>query len=250
MPEPSLTIVNGRVPDEQLTPASLVKVGDALMFVWNMTHPSEIYGIQIIDCIAKTLDGRKMKIIENGCTTDDIIISSVTYGERNQKAFADAMAFKFPDVEDIWIMCSIRTCIQKREHLIIENGISEEHICKSEPQCEKRTKRDTNDLIENAKIDGTDESITILHNKLQVIDVYANQNSTSFALKLKSQNDEKNDEKELKLCMLKSVYAISAAFLIMLYFSTAISGGVLIYSLRKHSKQSSQVRQNNNQLYL
>jgi hypothetical protein len=253
MPEPSLTIVNGRVPDEQLTPASLVKVGDAIMFVWNMTHPSEIYGIQVEDCIAKTLDGRKMKILENGCTTDDIIISSVTYGERNQKAFADAMAFKFPDVEDIWIMCSVRTCIQKREHLLIENGISEEHLCKSEPKCDKlRKKRNTNDLIKNAKIDGTDNSITVLHNKLQVIDVYANENST-MALSLRSQiqNEmEEKEETELKLCMLKSVYAMSAAFLIMLYFSTAVSGGILVYSLRRHSKQTSHINNNNNQLYL
>uniref|UniRef100_A0A914YNZ7 ZP domain-containing protein n=1 Tax=Panagrolaimus superbus TaxID=310955 RepID=A0A914YNZ7_9BILA len=253
MPEPSLTIVNGRLPDEQLTPAKLVKVGDAIMFVWNMTHPSEIYGIQVEDCIAKTLDGRKMKILENGCTTDDIIISSVTYGERNQKAFADAMAFKFPDVEDIWIMCSVRTCIQKREHLLIETGISEEHLCKSEPKCEKqhRLKRQTHDLT--AKIDGTDESITILHNKLQVIDVYANENST-MALSLHSQKNDENEvqeENKLKLCMLKSVYAMSAAFLIMLYFSTAVSGGILVYSLRKHSKQTtSHINNNNNQLYL
>uniref|UniRef100_A0AC34FQK2 ZP domain-containing protein n=1 Tax=Panagrolaimus sp. ES5 TaxID=591445 RepID=A0AC34FQK2_9BILA len=253
MPEPSLRIVNGRVPDDHLTPAKLVKVGDAIMFVWNMTHPSEIYGIQVEDCIAKTLDGRKMKIVENGCTTDEIIISSVTYGERNQKAFADAMAFKFPDVEDIWIMCSVRTCIQKREHLLIETGISEDHLCKTEPKCDKhRAKRQTTDLIENAKIDGTDETITILHNKLQVIDVYANQNST-MALSLYSQKNENElqKENELKLCMLKSVYAMSAAFLIMLYFSTAISGGILVYSLRRHSKRiSSHVKNNNNQLYL
>ena len=249
MPEPSLTIVNGRIPGENLTPATRVKVGDAIMFVWNITKPSEIYGIEVVDCLAKTLDGRKMKIIENGCTTDDIIISSVTYGEKNQRAFADAMAFKFPDVEDIWIMCSVRTCIQKHKHLLIEAGISEEHICKSEPQCEKRSKRSPKDLVESAKIDGTDNSITVLHHKLQVIDVYANDNSSTTAINFERHSEKQKAEEEIgiKLCMLKSVYAMSAAFLIMLYLSTALSGGVLFYSLRRHSKQASQ---NNASLYL
>ena len=239
MPDPVLSIVNGRVPDETLVPASRVKVGDPLMFVWNISHPSEIFGIQVVDCMAQTLDGRKMKIIENGCTTDDIIISSVQYGERNQKAFADAMAFKFPDAEDIWIKCSVKTCIQKREHIIIEHGVSEEHICQKDPNCKNRVKRSSDELAKNTIMEESDH-IKILHNKLQVIDVYAPEaNMTSefgYAAPLTASPELGNQPR--KLCMLKSIYSSSAAFLVTLYLTTVLCGGVFVYSMRKQKRSN------------
>lgn len=90
----------------------------------------EIYGVRVLDCVAETMDGRKMKIIEDGCSTDDIIVTHVQYAENNQKAFADAMAFKFPDAEDVWIKCNVQTCLQRHEHLQIL--ATENHICPKE----------------------------------------------------------------------------------------------------------------------
>lgn len=84
-----------------------------------------------MDCVAETLDGRVMKIIEDGCSTDDIIVTNVQYSENNQKAFADAMAFKFPDAEDVWIKCNVQTCLQRHEHLqVLASG--ETHLCPKE----------------------------------------------------------------------------------------------------------------------
>ena len=239
MPDPVLSIVNGRVPDETLVPVSRVKVGDPIMLVWNISHPSEIFGIQVVDCLAQTLDGRKMKIIENGCTTDDIIVSHVQYGERNQKAFTDAMAFKFPDAEDVWIKCSVKTCIQKREHIILESGVSEDHLCQQEPNCKNRVKRTADELSKNTIMEES-ENVKILHNKLQVIDVYAPEaNMTSeigYAAPLKAGPEVGN--KEGKLCMLKSIYASSAAFLVTLYLTTILCGGVLVYSMKKQKRSN------------
>uniref|UniRef100_A0A7E4W6C2 ZP domain-containing protein n=1 Tax=Panagrellus redivivus TaxID=6233 RepID=A0A7E4W6C2_PANRE len=241
MPEPTLAIVNGRVPDENIAPATWVRVGDPIMFIWNTTHQSELYGIEVEDCLAKTLDGRMIKIIENGCTTDDLIISSVQYGDRNQKAFADAMAFKFPDADDIWIKCSVRTCIQRHKHLLIAEGISEDHICKSEPLCHNRRKRSAAELTASAKLDGTDENVHIIDQKMRVIDVYS-PSEANLTLPEPMELAPLRPEEESKLCMLKSIYASSAAFMITLYVSTAISGGVLIYSLKRHASKTAQLR--------
>ncbi|KAE9552817.1 hypothetical protein FO519_003974 [Halicephalobus sp. NKZ332] len=242
MPDPILTIVNGRVPDEKLLPASRVKVGDPIMFIWNTSPPSEVFGIQVLDCLAQTLDGRKKKIIENGCTTDDIIISSVQYGDSNQKAFSDAMAFKFPDAEDVWIKCSVRTCIQKRDHILIESGVPEDHLCQKEPQCKNRTKRSSEDISNNDVIEGS-EHVHVLHNKLQVFDIYAkmgsNKTSEASPLKSETQNPQElqtgDSQDPPRLCMLKSVYASSAAFLVTLYVTTILSGGVFVYSIKKQN---------------
>uniref|UniRef100_A0AC34RIY6 ZP domain-containing protein n=1 Tax=Panagrolaimus sp. JU765 TaxID=591449 RepID=A0AC34RIY6_9BILA len=234
-PEPVLTIIDGRVPSENAASATRVKVGDPIMLLWNISHPSEVYGIQVVDCLAQTLDGRKMQIIENGCSTDDIIVSSVQYGEHNQKAFADAMAFKFPDAEDVWIKCSVKTCIQRKDHIIIASGISDEHVCRQESQCKLRKKRSWDDLPKNVVIDETGDNVHILHKKLQVIDVYADSESQtlfepSFAA-LKAENESVSE-----ICMLKSIYASSAAFLGTLYLTTILSSGIFIYSMKKRSQ--------------
>lgn len=205
------------------------------MFIWHISHPSEIYGIQVIDCMAQTLDGRSMKIIENGCTTDDIIISNIQYNEENQRAFADAMAFKFPDAEDIWIKCAVRTCIQHSKHILIDKNLIDNHICQNEFKC-KRDKRDTSkeNPDKSINIDYNDDSINIIHHKLTVLDVMADMESNiTIPIESKKSSLRSDNKPKYQLCMLKSIYASSAAFLLTLYISTLLSGGVLIYSLKR-----------------
>lgn len=46
------------------------------------------------------------------------------------KAFANLMAFKFPESDNIWFRCSIKLCIQSHSHLkILNNEQANKIIC-------------------------------------------------------------------------------------------------------------------------
>uniref|UniRef100_A0A9J2Q1L1 ZP domain-containing protein n=1 Tax=Ascaris lumbricoides TaxID=6252 RepID=A0A9J2Q1L1_ASCLU len=145
IPTIDLTIVPGRVPDPALEPAHTVIVGEPLMYIWHLKAETEIYGLRVKDCFAEAKDGRKMKIINNGCSMDPLIVSHVQYSENSHKAspsslligalcklgaFADGMAFKFPDAEDVWVICAVTTCIRRFEHLLAND---EENLCDNQP---------------------------------------------------------------------------------------------------------------------
>ncbi|VDM41741.1 unnamed protein product, partial [Toxocara canis] len=85
MPTIDLTIVPGRVPDPALEPAHTVVVGEPLMYVWHLKANTDIYGIRVKDCFAEAKDGRKMKIIDNGCSVDSLVVSHVQYSENHRK---------------------------------------------------------------------------------------------------------------------------------------------------------------------
>jgi hypothetical protein len=63
----------------------------------------EIYGFYVKQCIAETSKGRKSELIVDGCTTDDALMSNVTYLPNNKKAFASGTAFKFADDDNMLI---------------------------------------------------------------------------------------------------------------------------------------------------
>lgn len=108
-----------------------------------------MYGIQVQDCVAETISGRKLPIILGGCTLDEVIISNIQYTPNvlqastdetfsnsvdTSKAFADAMAFKFPDSEEIWIICSIKLCLQPQLHLkTLDEKQTKETMCPTKP---------------------------------------------------------------------------------------------------------------------
>lgn len=72
-----------------------------------------MYGVRVRDCNAETMQGRRFKILENGCTSDPVTISDVTYSDDMSKAYSDAMAFKFPDAEDLWFKCTVAVCMKR-----------------------------------------------------------------------------------------------------------------------------------------
>ncbi|RCN49579.1 hypothetical protein ANCCAN_04351 [Ancylostoma caninum] len=93
-----------------------------------------LYGVRVLDCTAETRDRRGMGIIRDGCTTDNTLISDVRYADNHQRAFADATAFKFPDLTEVWFRCAVQLCIRRFDHLIL-TGKSEEDLCENVPKC-------------------------------------------------------------------------------------------------------------------
>uniref|UniRef100_A0A1I7V8Q7 ZP domain-containing protein n=1 Tax=Loa loa TaxID=7209 RepID=A0A1I7V8Q7_LOALO len=124
-----------------------------------------IYGIWVKECSAEAEDGRKMEIIENGCSLDSVIVSNVQYPENNLKAFADGLAFKFPDANEVWISCAVTTCLRKFDQFIITNNT--DYLCPKEPDCSKRIKRSVEKEERSIEIYSTDN---LVHYKLHVID--------------------------------------------------------------------------------
>ncbi|CAI2349472.1 unnamed protein product [Caenorhabditis sp. 36 PRJEB53466] len=115
--------------------ARVLKVGDPIIFQWKMERERDgIFGIQLERCSAETASGKGTKIIENGCSLDEQLISDATFSPDNSNIFANSLAFKFPDEHVVYIRCAVRTCVKRTEHLEIING-SEEDLCVSQPEC-------------------------------------------------------------------------------------------------------------------
>lgn len=72
-----------------------------------------IFGIQLERCSAETEDGKGMKIIENGCSLDDELISDATFSPDFSKIFANSLAFKFPEEHVVHIKCAVRPCVRR-----------------------------------------------------------------------------------------------------------------------------------------
>ncbi|KHN76193.1 Cuticlin-1 [Toxocara canis] len=228
MPTIDLTIVPGRVPDPALEPAHTVVVGEPLMYVWHLKANTDIYGIRVKDCFAEAKDGRKMKIIDNGCSVDSLVVSHVQYSENHRKAFSDGMAFKFPDVEDVWLICSVTTCIRRFEHLIAND---EENLCDSQRKCSQREKRSTK-ITETSAVSVYSIDDLVNH-KLRVID------SPAHALPFRQENNSRVIEDgmmdDVKVCLEKRSFAGASAALISAYLATVCFAGGIGFSLyRSH----------------
>uniref|UniRef100_A0A1I7VFC0 ZP domain-containing protein n=1 Tax=Loa loa TaxID=7209 RepID=A0A1I7VFC0_LOALO len=87
MPFVNLTVVQGHLPNPNMKSARVVSVGDPLMYIWHLNSKDGIYGIWVKECSAEAEDGRKMEIIENGCSLDSVIVSNVQYPENNLKYY-------------------------------------------------------------------------------------------------------------------------------------------------------------------
>ncbi|VDM06764.1 unnamed protein product, partial [Wuchereria bancrofti] len=225
IPIMKLTVVQGRVPDPNMEPARLVSVGDPLMYIWHLNSKAGIYGIWIKECSVEAEDGRKMKIIENGCSLDSVIVSNVQYPENNLKAFADGLAFKFPDADEVWISCAVATCLRKFDQFIITN--STDYLCPKQPDCSKRIKRSMEKEEKRIEIYSTDN---LVHHKLHVTDQPVHT--------LPYQNME---EKTLRLyggiCINKKFFAGTFAALTTAYLATitvASGFGLSIYRSQRN----------------
>lgn len=89
----------------------------------------ELYGIQVKDCYAETLNNKRLKILSNGCSTERIVISDLQYMDNCQKAFSDSLGFKFAEEKDIWLFCDVKLCIQRQAHLRINSKEAERDLC-------------------------------------------------------------------------------------------------------------------------
>ncbi|EFO83572.1 CRE-CUTL-25 protein [Caenorhabditis remanei] len=112
----------------------VLKVGDPIIFEWKLQQEHGIFGIELERCSAETEDGKGMKIIENGCSLDEELISDTTSSADFSKIYANSLAFKFPEEHVVYIRCAVRTCVKRSEHLEIING-EEEDLCSAENIC-------------------------------------------------------------------------------------------------------------------
>uniref|UniRef100_A0AC35TRC8 ZP domain-containing protein n=1 Tax=Rhabditophanes sp. KR3021 TaxID=114890 RepID=A0AC35TRC8_9BILA len=93
-----------------------IHIGDSLSFVWHTTKDTEIYGVKILECFGENLDGKKIKLLENGCSVDSAIVSDVSYHRDSSEATATSVAFHFPESEEMWIKCAVQVCIKKNAY--------------------------------------------------------------------------------------------------------------------------------------
>ncbi|CAG9532833.1 unnamed protein product [Cercopithifilaria johnstoni] len=226
IPIVNLTVVQGRVPDPNMEPARLVSVGDPLMYIWHLNSKAGIYGIWVKECSVEAEDGRKMKLIENSCSLDSVIVSNVQYPENNLQAFADGSAFKFPDADEVWISCAVTICVRKLDQLITTNNT--DYLCPKQPDCSKRIRRSGEKEKKNTEIYSTDN---LVHHKLHVIDQQVHT--------LSHQN---TDEKTLRLfdgiCVDKKFFAGTFAALTTAYLATiTVAGGFGLSIYRSQRKQ-------------
>ncbi|WKY02848.1 hypothetical protein Q1695_016271 [Nippostrongylus brasiliensis] len=138
-PSVELTIVEGQLPTGEKATNPIV-VGQPLMLIWSIGEMSALYGLRILDCTAETSDRRGMAIIHDGCSTDSSLVSDIRYSDNHQRAFADAIAFKFPDLSDVYFRCIVKLCIRRFDHLLL-TGKSEEDLCSSVYKCGQKKNR-------------------------------------------------------------------------------------------------------------
>ncbi|CAD5222378.1 unnamed protein product [Bursaphelenchus xylophilus] len=223
LPMPRLKVISGRVPDENLEAAKVVTVGEALIFVWYFADPSDIYGFTVRECTAETLDGRKMEIITSGCTIDEVLISDIKHSEHNDKAFADGMAFKFPDSEDMWIKCKLDLCLQNHEHFNVTEEFKSS-ICSPQSSCHSREKRSADKRSLN------DDNILSVNQKIRVVDKDVDPESHEPSLTSAFTWDS-------KWCFMKNLFSVFSVLLVILYSCTVISLIFFYVSARRNLKR-------------
>ncbi|VDN01420.1 unnamed protein product [Thelazia callipaeda] len=225
LPYVSLQIVEGRVPDPKLKSATIVSVGDPLMFIWHLNSSTGIYGVVVKECYVESEDGRKIKIIDHGCSMDPLIVSHVQYSENNIKAFADGSAFKFPDAEEVWVSCAVAACLQKFDQF---TDTDSDHICDKQPSCSKRDKRSSNKQVEeSAEIYLNDDMV---HHRLRVID------QPTHTIPYRDTEKKLLDDSD-EICMEKNFFAGTYAALATVYLAAiSLAGGFGLSVYRSQSK--------------
>ncbi|KAK6029353.1 zona pellucida-like domain protein [Ostertagia ostertagi] len=216
LPKVDFTIVQGRVPSGAKV-VGQVPIGHPLMLVWALGEESKLYGLRMLDCTAETHDGRGMSIIRDGCTVDSTLISDIRYSEDHRRAFADAIAFKFPDLSDVWFRCVVRFCIRRSNHLLL-TGKSEEHLCDNTLKCSANSRRLRRSAA--AREDTADENIIIVTGRLTVDDdpvVY------NYAAQVASTEPS-------TVCLAKDTMALGSAVSVTVCVSTLLTIASLIYS--------------------
>ncbi|XGW13891.1 hypothetical protein V3C99_000294, partial [Haemonchus contortus] len=213
-PKVNFTIVQGRVPNGAKL-ANQVSVGEPLTLVWALDDTSKLYGLRMLDCTAETHDGRGMSIIRDGCSIDTTLISDIRYSDDHRRAFADAIAFKFPDLSDVWFRCIVRFCIRRSDHLLL-TGKSEEHLCDTTSKCGADTRR----FRRSAGVSHSDESVIVVTGRLtvdgdDVVYSHAAQVSTN---------------ETSTVCLAKNTVALGSAISATVCISTLLTIGSLIYS--------------------
>ncbi|EYB91694.1 hypothetical protein Y032_0203g1841 [Ancylostoma ceylanicum] len=219
VPAVQLTIVQGRVPTGA-KPAGAVSVGEPLMLVWHTELDSHLYGVRVLDCTAETRDRRGMGIIRDGCTTDNTLISDVRYADNHQRAFADATAFKFPDLTEVWFRCAVQLCIRRFDHLIL-TGKSEDDLCENVSKCGMNLRQRRRVSSDDSIIDG--DNIIEVTGRVSVDD-----DSTMYYYAAQVSPDESST-----VCMSKDVMALGSAVSVTVCVSTFLTVASFVYAKLK-----------------
>ncbi|KAK6061128.1 hypothetical protein COOONC_01209 [Cooperia oncophora] len=218
-PKVEFKIVQGRVPTAAKI-AGQVPVGQPLMLMWTLDEASKLYGLRMLDCTAETNDRRGMSIIKHGCTLDSTLISDIRYSEDHRRAFADAIAFKFPDLSDVWFRCAARFCIRRSEHLLL-TGKSEDHLCGNNFKCNANSHRLRRSTA--SEVDQHDENVIIVTGRLTVDDDVVNYN---YAAQVSSTEFS-------TICLAKDTMALGSAVSLTVCVSTLLTVASLIFSKKK-----------------
>ncbi|CAI5446396.1 unnamed protein product [Caenorhabditis angaria] len=112
------------------------EIGEPLIFKWEFVEKKQgILGLSLERCSAETSDGRGMRILENGCSLDEELISDSMVSPDYTRILANSEAFKFPDETQVFIRCYVKICVKRFNHL--SNSISSD-LCPVERSCSEK----------------------------------------------------------------------------------------------------------------
>uniref|UniRef100_A0A1I7UFL9 ZP domain-containing protein n=2 Tax=Caenorhabditis tropicalis TaxID=1561998 RepID=A0A1I7UFL9_9PELO len=134
------------------TEMKVLNVGDPIIFEWKLQEQHGIFGIRLDRCSAETEDGKGVKIIENGCSLDDELISDAQSSQDFSRIYANSLAFKFPEDHLVFIRCEVRTCVKRMEHLEVIDG-EEEDLCSMDQGCGVLPSRNRRQLNSSSRTD-------------------------------------------------------------------------------------------------
>ncbi|CAD6199624.1 unnamed protein product [Caenorhabditis auriculariae] len=198
-----------------------VDIGEQLLIIWSVQQPtSNFYGVRVQDCDAETSDGNGMRILTDGCSLDQELVSDVSYSQNFDRAFAELIAFRFPENDEIFFRCTLKPCLRRFEHLHL-TGHSEEDLCSSKPKCEEPGPgRNRRESIRQQLL--VDENVIAVNKALRIAD--------SSALK-----DAKSSANESRgFCVPSFVYLTGLSTTAIFYVTTFFIVSFYTFKSRKH----------------
>ncbi|KJH46418.1 hypothetical protein DICVIV_07492 [Dictyocaulus viviparus] len=132
------------------------------------------------------------------------------------------MAFKFPDLSDVWFKCVTRLCIKKFNHLIV-TGKSENDLCKTATKCNigNRERRRTSTTSDMMNIN--DSNVIVVRGKISV-----NDDVTTY-----SYSAQESSEHSSAVCMTKDKMLVISIVTVTICLSTFITILLMFYNKYK-----------------
>uniref|UniRef100_A0AC35UB67 ZP domain-containing protein n=1 Tax=Rhabditophanes sp. KR3021 TaxID=114890 RepID=A0AC35UB67_9BILA len=134
------------------------KVGDTAFHVWECKGRD--VGMLIKKCFVTDGDGEDHAVVDfDGCSTDNFLLSEVTYDSSLMRAYATSTVFKYADSNQLYFTCQIRLC---QKQLNMCDGVTPP-VCGGNQEIvegEKVDKKEIGKLLNNS----TKENLTTEQN--------------------------------------------------------------------------------------